>query len=69
MNNYIINDADFAFLDFTQSEEWIAYKNRLARKEAQMQKIEEDVNSFVSWLNTVNASDFGDGNEEMGAML
>lgn len=69
MNHYIIDDADFAFSNFAQSEEWIAYKNRVAQKEAQMQKIEENVNLFVSWLNTVNASDFGDGNEEMGAML
>lgn len=69
MNYYIVDEADLAFLDFTQSEEWIAYQKRIAQKEAQMQKMDEEVKLFMLWLETVKASDFGDGNEEMGVTL
>lgn len=69
MKHYIIDEAELALLDFIKSEEWLTYQNRVTQQKAQMQKIEEDVCLFVSWLNTINASDFGDGNDEMGAML
>lgn len=69
MNHYIVDEADLAFLDFTQSEEWIAYQKRIAQKEAKMQKIDEEVELFMLWLDTVKASDFGDGDEGLGAKI